>query len=364
MFSPLLDNPKPNFAELVEILEGHSVPHRVPTVELFLDEEIQQAIIEGWMCETYVPLNEAPDLHYKQMVDLYFRLGFDYVPLHHWQNFINQPKLDLAEVNDTAQLSRGKRGYVVSGRGCIKSRDDLLRIPWNDIRPDYTAYDLVIPHLPEGMKIVSETTFFQAFNDVFFGHDGFGYMLYDDPELVADVIQRWGEITLGLIETVANMDSVGAIFHADDMGHKTNTFVSPQVLRRLIFPWLAKFVAVTHRHGKMFWLHCCGNIYKNGVIEDLLESVGVDAFHSFQDVILPVEDFKTKYGHRVATLGGIDMDKLCILSDLELREYIRGILSSCMPTGRYAFGSGNSITNYVPLENYFILLDEARSWTS
>jgi uroporphyrinogen decarboxylase len=28
-----------------------------------------------------------------------------------------------------------------------------------------------------------------------------------------------------------------------------------------------------------------------------------------------------------------------------------------MPT-RYALGSGNSVTNYVPVENYLIMLDE------
>ena len=89
----------------------------------------------------------------------------------------------------------------------------------------------------------------------------------------------------------------------------------------------------------------------------------IDAFHSFQDVILPVGEFKRRYGNRVATLGGVDIDPLARLDEPELRRYIRSILDQCVPGGRYALGTGNSVTNYVPLENYFVLLDEARRWS-
>jgi len=33
-----------------------------------------------------------------------------------------------------------------------------------------------------------------------------------------------------------------------------------------------------------------------------------------------------------------------------------------MPGGGYALGSGNSITNYIPVENYLIMLDEGAKW--
>ncbi|MBM4466343.1 MAG: uroporphyrinogen-III decarboxylase-like protein, partial [Chloroflexi bacterium] len=137
---------------------------------------------------------------------------------------------------------------------------------------------------------------------------------------------------------------------------------SPDDLRRLVFPWLKKYAALAHEHGKMFWYHCCGNVYRNGVIDALIEEVQIDAFHSFQDVILPVTDFQAQYGDRVATLGGVDMDKLARMDEADLRRYIRSILEQCMPGGRFALGSGNSVANYIPLENYLILLDESRRW--
>ena len=111
----------------------------------------------------------------------------------------------------------------------------------------------------------------------------------------------------------------------------------------------------------MCWYHCCGNIYSGEVIEDLID-VGFDALHSYQDVILPVNDFKDRYGHRIATLGGADVDKLARLDEARVREYVRDILDHCMPGGRFAMGSANSVTRYIPMENYCAMLDECRRW--
>ena len=112
----------------------------------------------------------------------------------------------------------------------------------------------------------------------------------------------------------------------------------------------------------MFWLHSCGNLYAQGVIEDLIEDVRIDALHSFQDVILPVGDFKVVYGDRVAALGGVDMDKLARMDEADLRKYVRDILERCVPGGRFALGSGNTVANYIPLQNYCIMLEESRRW--
>lgn len=93
-------------------------------------------------------------------------------------------------------------------------------------------------------------------------------------------------------------------------------------------------------------------------MSDLIDDVKIDAKHSFEDTIIPVTEFKKKYGKRIATLGGVDVDKLARLPEDDLRKYIRNILSECTPSGKYAFGSGNSITNYIPIKNYLLMLEE------
>jgi uroporphyrinogen decarboxylase len=251
---------------------------------------------------------------------------------------------------------------VEESTGLISSWEAFERFPWDEIVPDYEPYELVARCLPEGMKVVVEANFSQVVFDILLGFEGVAYMLYDEPELVAQVFARWGQEAYDLYASVVGMAEVGALFHADDLGYNTATFLAPALLRQHIFPWLKRYAALAHDHGKMFWLHCCGNLYSGDVIEDLIEEVQIDALHSFQDVILPVTAFQAAYGDRVATLGGVDMDALARMDEPDLRRYVRDILARCMPGGRYALGSGNTLANYIPLRNYAAMLDEGRRW--
>jgi len=75
-----------------------------------------------------------------------------------------------------------------------------------------------------------------------------------------------------------------------------------------------------------------------------------------------VWEAKSKYGDRVAVLGGVDVDKLCRLRTNSLRAYVRQILERCAVGGGYALGSGNTITNYTPIENYLAMLEEGEKY--
>jgi uroporphyrinogen decarboxylase len=365
MTTPLLDHPDPDFAELERVLKGERTPRRVHLVELLIDEENLQAINERYLGQAWIPSTAGDqELYYQQIVTLYYRLGYDYVPVPQWPTlWINHPPPQWQEAADTADLSRGKRAWANESRGLIGSLEELERFPWDDIRPDVTPYELVARNLPDGLKIVVETNFFEHVLETLLGYEGLFYLLYDNPQLVAQVFRRWGKKTYDFYQSVLDLEGVGAIFHADDLGFKTSTLLSPGALRQLFFPWLKKYAALAHAHGKMFWYHACGNLYNSVVIEDLIEDVQIDAFHSFQDVILPVAEFKARYGERVATLGGVDLDALTRMGEADLRAYVRDILAHCMPGGRFALGSGNSVPNYTPLRNYCIMLDEARRWS-
>jgi uroporphyrinogen decarboxylase len=58
----------------------------------------------------------------------------------------------------------------------------------------------------------------------------------------------------------------------------------------------------------------------------------------------------------------VDIDKLARLDEDNLRKYVRNILDNCMPGGKYIFGSGNSICNFIPVKNYLAMIDESRKW--
>jgi uroporphyrinogen decarboxylase len=157
------------------------------------------------------------------------------------------------------------------------------------------------------------------------------------------------------------MDFIGALRQGDDLGFKTSTFLPPDILRQYVFPIYKRMVQAAHEKDKCFILHSCGNLAE--VYDDLIDDCGIDAKHSYEDVILPVNEFKKQYGHRVTPLGGLDVDKVCQLGEADLRAYTRKMVEDCFADGFWALGTGNSLTDYMPVENYLIVLDEAMKVT-
>ena len=96
---------------------------------------------------------------------------------------------------------------------------------------------------------------------------------------------------------------------------------------------------------------------------DEFVEIGFDAKHSFEDKIMPVEEVYRRWGDRIAILGGVDMDLLGRGSEADVRRRTREILAACADRGTgYCLGTGNSVANYIPLENYLVMLDEARRY--
>jgi len=110
------------------------------------------------------------------------------------------------------------------------------------------------------------------------------------------------------------------------------------------------------RDGKPCILHSCGNL--RAVMEDLIVDVGIDAKHSYEDVIMSVTEAKQLYGRRITILGGFDVDRLCRSAEPEIRDYVDFLVDRLGQDGGYALGSGNSIADYVPLEHYLTMLEQ------
>jgi uroporphyrinogen decarboxylase len=94
-------------------------------------------------------------------------------------------------------------------------------------------------------------------------------------------------------------------------------------------------------------------------MKDLIDDVQIDGKHSYENNIIPVQDFQSRYGNRIAVLGGLDLNVLGASSPESVRAQTRFLIETCGGRGRYAIGSGNSIPSYVPVENYLSMVDEA-----
>ena len=62
-----------------------------------------------------------------------------------------------------------------------------------------------------------------------------------------------------------------------------------------------------------------------------------------------------QYSSRITLLGGMDMDFLARANPADIRDRAVNLLKLTAARGRYALGSGNSIPEYIPFENYFAM---------
>jgi len=352
---------KPDYRRLITVLKREGEPDRVPFYEHFVDKEVMEAILGEAI--PALSLDLSPELkvkHVSALIKFYRKMGYDYVPL---EVPLNLPRANRLRAKDTAPLSRGLREWQDENRGEIETMEDFETYPWPspDEAADLTYFEILERLLPEDMGIVG-------------GADGgvFEYVswlmglvplckaLYMNRPLIEKMFEKIGSIIVKVDEEISKTGRLIALRMGDDMGYKKGTFLPPEILRKYVFPWQKKCAETAHRRGLPFILHSCGNL-KN-IMPDLIDYVGIDAKHSFQDEIEPVWEAKGNYGGRIAILGGVDVDKLCRMQIKPLKKYVRKILERCSPGGGYALGSGNTITNYTPIENYIAMLDEGEKF--
>src|SRR5690606_24464859 len=145
-----------------------------------------------------------------------------------------------------------------------------------------------------------------------------------EPELEEAVFAKLGDLIVSADRQLADMDAICALRQGDDLGYNSSTFLSPDHLREYVFPIYRLMVETAHARGKPFILHSCGNL--EAVYDDLIDDCRFDAKHSFEDTIMPVDEFKRRYGERITPLSGLDVDKICRGTPEELRQYARRMI--------------------------------------
>jgi uroporphyrinogen decarboxylase len=236
---------------------------------------------------------------------------------------------------------------------------DLDKVGWPpDDKPiNFEPFEIVAEMIPSGVKIVGGVCAgpFEYATQALLGVEGLSYALVDEPGMVGAIFAKLQTLYTSAVRRLAAMDAIGACRQGDDLGFKTSTFLPPDTLRKYIFPIYKGMADAAHAQNKPFILHSCGNLKE--VLDDII-ACGVDAKHSFEDTIIPVQEFKKKYGRRITALGGLDVDVICRSNEKDLREYTRRHIAECFADGHWALGTGNSLTPYMPLENYLCVLDE------
>ena len=359
MNTALLSVPvSPSWEGFLRCLRREGTPDRVYFIELLIDEEIRIAVAQRFhLMEDVSP--DDPFYALKREVRVQRFLGYDYVRCGLDDIGI---QIDRLAVHDTADLERsGGRQYVNEHRGPIATWAEFEAYPWPDPEK-WTTHKLawLQEHLPEDMCIIGSGGFahFAEYLSWLMGFETLCYALFEQRDLVAAISRRLIDLYEAAVQRLLAFDRVRVIWGSDDMGFRSGTLISPRDLRQFVLPGHRAMARAAHAAGRPYLLHCCGKI--DAIMDDLLDDVAIDGLHSFEDTIRTVEQTKRTYGQRIAVLGGIDVDFLCRAEESDLRRRVRRTLEQCQAGGGYCLGTGNSVANYVPLDNYLIMLDEGR----
>ncbi len=328
---------QPDFTQLLKVLRREK-PDRPTLFEFIMGGPVLEKLAGGWFEE------DAPTIEkLRFFIRAFHGGGYDYTILPIWHmGLVGFPKDESTE-KDSRSLNEGS---------VIHDEASFEAYAWQDL--DMAAYDMfetLKADIPEGMKLVVSCNGGVEENLIeLIGYQDLCFMQVDEPELVKQIADAIGSRLLAHYQKVLEYDTVGGIIVNDDWGFKTQTMMPPAFLREYVIPWHRKFAEAAHAAGRPVMLHSCGNLRE--VWDDIIDDIKIDGKHSYEDCIQPVEEAYEEYGNRIAILGGIDMDFLSRKTPEEIYKRSAEMIERTGGCRGYALGSGNSITGYIPIENY------------
>jgi len=350
----------PDYEGLKRCILREGNPDRVHHIELFLDPEVQEAVCAKFGLLDRLNPND-PYFPRRRQIAIQSFLGYDYVRC----SLENQEwPMNRHTTQDTATLARaGGRTFMDLHKGPIASWAEFEAYPWprlEDARTD--SLEWYQANLPEGMCVMGSGGFahFAEHLTWLMGYETFCTALFEQRDLVEAIAQRLYGYFDAYIERLLQFDIVKILWGSDDMGFRSGLLMSPADLRQYVLEGHKRMAQMSHAAGRPYLLHACGDL--SLVMDELIDDVRIDAKHSFEDTIEKVTDAKRAYGNRLTLLGGIDVDFLCRSDEPAVRKRVRETLDICQPGGGYCLGTGNSVTNYIPLDNYLAMLDEGRKY--
>lgn len=331
----------PNFDDLLAVLR-REVPSRPTLFEFFLNDRLHERLAGD------IPsIPDDPYPRHRKIMHAYCHAGYDYstmvIPGFAFQS-------NRQQVASTVSINEG---------AVMTTRAEFEAYPWPDPeKADTSILDSLLLTMPEGMKLMVHTPDGLLENVIkLMGYEHLCYTLVDDPDLARDVFDAVGARLLQYYERFAPHDAIGACIVNDDWGFKTQTMLSTQQMRRYVFPWQKAFVHAIHHAGKPAILHSCGHFER--IIDDIIDDMAFDARHSYEDAIMPVEQAYERYHTRIAILGGIDVDFMVRAQPDDIYKRAKALLTQTSQSGGYALGTGNSVPDYIPDDNYFAMTTAA-----
>lgn len=333
----------PNIEQFIKTLRRGKTDY-LPIAELGIHPIIKEKIIG------------KPILSLKDDVEFWYKAGYDYIKIQPIADF-NPGKLFLQDSENTTFNDDGtiSRNWATEGKGVIADWQDFEKYQFpNKEDFDYSNFEEVRKLLPEGMGVIGQ------YGDIFtmvwelMGFEQFSFALYENKKLVETLFDKIGNLVLSMFEYFAQSENVDVMWYSDDIAFYSGPLISPAALREYFFPWLSKIGDLAKEYNKPLIYHSDGLLYD--LMDDII-SAGVDALHPIEPKAMDLKAVKENWGNKLCLIGYVDVDLLSRGTPEEVKNQVKKNIEVAGYNGGYCVGSGNSIPEYVKLENYRAMIE-------
>ncbi len=334
---------EPDFDNLKVTLIGRT-GYRVPNMELVIDQEIK----DGFLGRPVVTLEDEIEFRYQA--------GYDYawvsVGMIDPAGTVNK---ELVKDDDDRHVKgKDKRIWAEEHIGLIKNEQDLESYSWPDPEKlDYSPFVEAKKYLKPGMKIIAVLGKLFTAAWQLMGLENFCMMMYDNPQLIDALVGRIGNIQIKALEKIIRMETVGAVWLADDIAYRTGTMMSIPWLKEKLFPFYRQMADICRAADKPIIYHSDGNLME--MLDTIIET-GFDALHPIESESMDIYEVRKKVQKKLCLVGNICVHSLATETPEEIKELVKDRIINLGHQGAYCVGSSNSVPNWVPLENYKAML--------
>lgn len=149
----------------------------------------------------------------------------------------------------------------------------------------------------------------------------------------------------------------------DDFATQGSTFMSPDMFREFIAPYMKERVRYTKKFTDAAYLHhSCGSVYT--IIEDLIQC-GVEILNPIQPKAtnMQPEKLKKEFGDRIVFHGGFDTQEILPFGTKdEIESSVEETIKVLNKDGGYIFATAHNIQEDVPPENLICMLEAAKKY--
>lgn len=297
--------------------------------------------------------------------DFYERLHLDMV-----QTFPTQPLLPDKNINEHIGMpGDGARVGEASDRNCfgrVYSLDEAILTPFAD-PDDADLYAEIRDDIRFHKEKMGRAVFVQT-PGVF---EAAGTFLGLQQELEATILEP-AKLS-GLFEKIAAwsvryidnvVDLGGDVIHiSDDWGSNQGLLLSPDALRRLVFPYEKMIADHARERGVALSLHSDGNIWR---AMDMVVELGFQVVHPVQKSAgMDCAEFKRLYGSRLSMYGGLDVRTALGRGDLEaVRREIAYTMQHAKPGGGLIFCTSHTPMPHCSVDELIAAYDYAHELAS